>query len=335
MHQALTVPILEDRLKEECPQLRLEAQLPEPETPHQPLPKKMTRQQTIKQLLHQQTIQPPTAKQHEIAETAGYLRCVKCGTNVHKRSNEGTFQAFVTGQCMDMPYTHPHEGHSSHMLWQKGTKVSCTQCGLSLHLDGQHRVILTAAFKKSCKGAAQVGTPPLTDFFARQRTQGTSADKHSSSTSSGAPDGPTKPTPRRLHFATQLTQAEDNTESAQAMNSSLEAGMKRTCHSTPSFGLGQTKPDAVPTQDAPLTEPLTREHWQDAGHDTQPPSGPQQQEQQGPQLITPNAAKRHRTHGVENQSPQQLQATQLEDPLALESSESSATPEPEIDVDFF
>ena len=221
------------------------------------------------------------------------------------------------------------------MLWQKGSKVSCAQCGLSLHLDGQQRVILTAAFKKSCKGAAQVGTPPLTDFFARQGTQGTSADKHSSSTSGGAPDGTTKPTPRRLHFATPLTQAEDNPNPAQAMISNLEAGSKRTCHSTPSLGLGQPQSDAVPTQVAPLSEPLTRAHWQDAGHEPQPPSGPQHQKQQGPQVTTPTAAKRHRTHGADTQSPHQLQATQLEEAIALESSESPATPEPEIDVDFF
>ena len=36
VHQALTVPVLEERLAEECPQLSVEAQLPTPEKPHHP-----------------------------------------------------------------------------------------------------------------------------------------------------------------------------------------------------------------------------------------------------------------------------------------------------------
>ena len=129
--------------------------------------KKQTRQQVIKQLLQQQSAQAPPQQQHEFEETTGYLRCIKCGANVHKRSNEQTFQAFVQGHCKDQPYTASHEGHRSHVLWQKGTKVNCTQCGLSLHLDTHQRLILTTAFKKPCKGA---GTP-LEEFFRRQATQ--------------------------------------------------------------------------------------------------------------------------------------------------------------------
>lgn len=125
----------------------------------------MTRQQVIKQLLQQQQTEAPAPTQHVLEETAGYLRCIKCGSSVHKRSNEPTFQAFVTGHCLDQACTQPHEGHHSHTLWQKGGKVSCTQCGLSLHLDAQQRVILTAAIKRPCEGAAQAGTPPLTDFL--------------------------------------------------------------------------------------------------------------------------------------------------------------------------
>ena len=120
VHQALTVQALEEHLHAECPQLSIEAQLPEPERPHQPLPKKQTRQQVIKQLLQQQKDEVPPQQQHEFDETTGYLRCVKCGANVHKRSNEQLFQAFVQGQCLDQPYTATHEGHSSHVLWQKG-----------------------------------------------------------------------------------------------------------------------------------------------------------------------------------------------------------------------
>ena len=163
VHQGLTVQALEEHLHAECPQLSLEDRLPEPEQPHQPLPRKQTRQQVIKQILQQQHEQPPPQQQHIFEETTGYLRCVKCGANVHKRSNEQLFQAFVQGQCVDQPYTAPHEGHRSHALWQKGTKVTCTQCGLSLHLDAHQRLILTAAVKKPCKGAG-TGSPPWKSF---------------------------------------------------------------------------------------------------------------------------------------------------------------------------
>ena len=136
VHQALTVQVIEERLNEDCPQLSIEDQLPTLEKPHQPMPKKMTRTQVIKHLLHQQHEAKPPPQQHELEETAGYLRCVRCGTNVHKRSNEQVFQAFVQGQCLDQPYTQDHAGHSSHALWQKGNKATCTQCGITLHLDG-------------------------------------------------------------------------------------------------------------------------------------------------------------------------------------------------------
>ena len=160
VHQALTVQVIEERLNEECPQLSIEDQLPAPEKPHQPMPKKMTRTQVIKHLLHQQQEEKPPPQQHELEETAGYLRCVRCGTNVHKRSNEQVFQAFVQGHCLDQPYNQEHAGHSSHALWQKGTKVTCTQCGITLHLDGQHRLILTAAVKSKSPAKAQAATAP-------------------------------------------------------------------------------------------------------------------------------------------------------------------------------
>ena len=224
VHQALTVQVIEDRLQEECPQLSIEEHLPEQASPHRPIPKKLTRQQVIKQLLQQQQDEAPAPNKHELEETAGYLRCVKCGSNVHKRSNEQAFQAFVTGQCLDQAYTKPHEGHTSHALWQKGGKVSCTQCGLSLHLDAQHRVILTAAIRKPCKGAVTAGSPPITDYFTKQAT-GAAQHKAQITSPSKAEERPTvRPTPRRLHFATQLTEGEDTMHPAQAKTPSLSAG---------------------------------------------------------------------------------------------------------------
>ena len=50
VHQGLTVQVLEERLNEECPQLTIEENITEPAQPHQPMPKKQTRTQVIKQL---------------------------------------------------------------------------------------------------------------------------------------------------------------------------------------------------------------------------------------------------------------------------------------------
>ena len=179
VHQALTVQVLEERLHEECPQLRIEDQLQHPAQPHQPIAKKLTRTQVIKNLLTQQQEMQPPPQQHELEETAGYLRCVRCGTNVHKRTNEAAFQAFVQGQCIDQPYKHEHAGHSSHALWQKGNKAMCAQCGITLHLDGQHRLILTAAVKKPCRGSGSQSSTPLTAIFKKQLEQ---------ASQSGSPD---------------------------------------------------------------------------------------------------------------------------------------------------
>ena len=284
VHQGLTVQALEEHLQAECPQLSLEARLPEPEQPHQPLPKKQTRQQVIKQLLQQQSEQAPPQQQHELEETTGYLRCVRCGANVHKRSNEQLFQAFVQGQCLDQPYEAPHDGHRSHVLWQKGTRVNCTQCGLSLHLDAHQRLILTTAFKKPCKGAGSTGSP-LEEFFRRQATHtepqspedSASGSSHQSQhpkagtatakrpktqpqqpaeASESQPKGP-GPTPRRLHFPTQLDQHAQGTlatSPAQAMTPSPQVPLssltnQHTLGTATAGQAGQADEDASITVD--------------------------------------------------------------------------------------
>ena len=81
VHQGLTVQALEEHINAESQQLSIEAQLATPERPQQPLPKKQTRQQVIKQLLQQQKAAATPQQQHEFEETTGYLRCVKCGAN--------------------------------------------------------------------------------------------------------------------------------------------------------------------------------------------------------------------------------------------------------------
>ena len=153
--------------------VHLDEQYPEQASPHQAMPKKQTRAQVIKNLLEEQAQNQPEPAQHQFEATTGYLRCVKCGTSIHKRVNEAAFMTYLASKCLDQPYTEAHSGHSSHALWQKGEKVSCTQCGLSLHLDGQQRIILTGALKNPCKGAAISGSPPLPELFRKQVEQAT------------------------------------------------------------------------------------------------------------------------------------------------------------------
>ena len=242
------------------------------------MPKKKTRQQVIQQLLQQQQAQAVEQTQHELEETTGYLRCVKCGTSIHKRSNETTFHSFLTSSCLDQPYPHSHEGHQSHALWQKGSKVTCTQCGLSLHLDGQQRVILTASIKRPCKGAASAGTPPLTDFFARQ----TGAENtHTQQNAAPMTEGGNHPTPRRLHFATPLTQAEDQRHPALAMKPSLDAGQHQSPKST--ARPEGPEPASQAYASATLLESTTR--LRATGHETQPHSP--QQPRNPPQRQSP------------------------------------------------
>ena len=142
----------------------------------------MTRVQVIHQLLAKQQQEEPHPDQHRFEETTGYLRCGKCGCSVHKQTNEAAFTAFLQSPCLDRAYDQPHDAHSSHQLWQKGDKVSCKQCGLTLHLDGHQRVILTGANRRSCKGAASRGSPPLPELF-RQQAQKASATQATLDTS--------------------------------------------------------------------------------------------------------------------------------------------------------
>ena len=86
IHQALTVSIIEERLAQTCPRLRLEEEYPDHHSPHKPLPKKLTRAQVITKLLAQQQDTIPAEDTHALEETKGYLRCGKCGISVHKRT---------------------------------------------------------------------------------------------------------------------------------------------------------------------------------------------------------------------------------------------------------
>ena len=116
MHQGLTASILEARLHEECPQVLIEDIRNHPSMQIDSLPKKLTRAQHIKELLAKQADQPDTGK-HHLAETTGYLKCTKCGVNIHKRVNEAAFTEFIHMHTMrdavasrQQPAAHSHPG---------------------------------------------------------------------------------------------------------------------------------------------------------------------------------------------------------------------------------
>ena len=216
MHQSLTTEILETRLNEDCPQMLIDDGPISAEAPA-PLSRKPTRAQQIKSLLDQQP-EHPKPGQHQLAETTGYLKCLVCGINVHKRVNEAAFNTFIQSPCVNQAYTQAHTGHPSHALWRTGEKVKCNQCGTHWNLDGELRIIATQALHKPCKGAGAKGSPPISDFFKKKPEQSSS---HSSDTSqkpaameAGSASGPT---PRRLSFPTALDEQEQ-AEIAQSMS---------------------------------------------------------------------------------------------------------------------
>lgn len=156
VHQALTVPVIEERLRQDCPQLSIEAHQLEQRSPRKPMPKKLTRAQVIRQLLDQQQNTPPKPEHHWLQEIKGYLTCDKCGCSVHKRANEDLFNGFIQSRCIDEVFTKPHGAHSTHSLWQKGKGIKCRNCGLHNHLDEADRIILTKGLCNECKGQTQL-----------------------------------------------------------------------------------------------------------------------------------------------------------------------------------
>ena len=228
MHQGLTAEILEARLQEDCPQMLLDDLQSQPPMHSAPLPKKPTRAQHIKALLAKQPDQPAPG-QHLLAETTGYLKCTQCGINIHKRVNEAAYTAFLQSPCVNQEFQEQHSGHRSHALWQIGEKVKCAQCGVQWNLDGHRRLIATQALHKACKGASTRGSPPLSDFFKKKDTP----SGHGQGSASQAPDDlSARPTPKRLHFQTELDeQAREELNqqlSALAMNPSHPAAAQQT-----------------------------------------------------------------------------------------------------------
>ena len=115
------------------------------------------------------------------------------------------------------------------MFKKRYRKIHCTLCGLQLHLDGQQRIISITAYHKECKGAGLEGSPRLQRYFQQQTQEGIS--QHSppavAATATRQPGRTQKPTPRRLHFPTELPAHEDPADShtpAKAMTPSPKAG---------------------------------------------------------------------------------------------------------------
>ena len=80
----------------------------------------------------------------------------------------------------------------------------------------------TQALHKPCKGAATKGSPPLSEFFKKKDTAGSASQ---GPTSSPLDDVSSRPTPKRLHFNTELDEQEALNQqlSALAMNPSHKA----------------------------------------------------------------------------------------------------------------
>ena len=226
MHQGLTTQQLEDRLGEPCNQQLAEQACPEPGPEASGPTKKLTRAQVIRNLLNDQTNKDPAPHEHHFEETTGYLKCTKCGTSVHKRVNEQAFKDYLSGPCLDCPFEGEHKGHPSHKLWQKGQKISCTGCGLQLHLDSNRRIITSTTFLKECRGAGTQGSPPIHAFFKATPPTPATAEpqglKHTQATTLSN----TGPRPKRLHFTTPLTKREDEHDPEQAMIPSRATGSR-------------------------------------------------------------------------------------------------------------
>ena len=244
MHQGLTTQQLEDRLLKHAtsssPRMHVHT-------------KKLTRAQIIRNILQDQINRAPAPDQHHFEETTGYLKCTKCGTNIHKRVNEQAFKAYIQGPCLDCPFDGEHNGHPSHRLWQKGQKISCTSCGLQLHLDSNRRVITSTNFLKECRGAGTQGSPPIHTFFKATPPTQAEEEKAGLQQTQATPVSSSGPRPRRLHFTTPLTKREDGPEPAQAMTPSRAAGPH------PSGTAVALQPPAAQLSEVTRTSPETAE----------------------------------------------------------------------------
>ena len=92
-----------------------------PPSQAEPLPKKSASAQVIKDLSQKQ--RQPAPEEHSLTETTGYLKCEKCGINIHKRVNEAAFQQFIASQCVDQALTQAN-GRPSHPQPMANTRTS-------------------------------------------------------------------------------------------------------------------------------------------------------------------------------------------------------------------
>lgn len=66
-----------------------------------------------------------------------------------------------------------HDGHPSHRLWQKGSRLHCSSSGTQAHLDRESKVIITTSLKKECKGAATRGSSRIQEMVRKRPLTGT------------------------------------------------------------------------------------------------------------------------------------------------------------------
>ena len=145
---------------------------PEHENPDHKIPKKATRTQLIQELLANQPQERQEGK-YWFIETTGYIKCQHCGCATLKRSKEATWTDFINSPCIDEAYKGEAIGHSTHSLWQLGSKVTRKHCGLAVLTDKDNRLIITQALRKACKGAPVKKSTGLRTYFPTQLSTST------------------------------------------------------------------------------------------------------------------------------------------------------------------
>ena len=125
---------------------------------------------------------------------------------------------------------------SKELAW---TKISCTLCGMQLHLDSNRRIISSTNFLKECRGAGTKGSTPIHTFFKPTPPTPAAGVQAATQPEFATPPSTTGPRPKRLHFSTPLTAREDTEELVQAMTPSQNTGSQ---HSRKTAALPKTEP---------------------------------------------------------------------------------------------
>ena len=229
---------------------------------------------------HQHPQAHQRAGQHGLHEQLLFrlsLRRTACRTPYTQASD------YINSCCLDCPFEGQHAGHPTHKLWQKGTCLRCTHCGMQLHLDNSKRIITTANFLKECKGAGIKGSPPIQTFFKTTPPTPSGGDSgEKKPTELATPMSTTGPRPKRLHFPTPLTARDDDQYPAKAMTPSPPAGSKhRDSAATSSRPAGLNPASPTSSQEQAEEESQTDDAMQE------------------PRLVTGQQGQRHLNRGCQ------------------------------------